>query len=117
MSSAPSPGGEGWDEREQLFATKRHHLIRQKKSVGHPLKLNSVPHHQPKDTHETTRSIPKSVAAPPELPTGARIDVPIRRQNESPRSLPWQSPGENVLPKAHLNLTIAMAVPSLLVSL
>jgi hypothetical protein len=35
ISSAPSPGGEGWDEGEQLFAPKRHHLIRRKKSVLH----------------------------------------------------------------------------------
>jgi hypothetical protein len=24
ISSAPSPGGEGWDEGEQLFAPQRH---------------------------------------------------------------------------------------------
>jgi hypothetical protein len=37
--SAPSPGGEGWDEGGQLFAPQRHNLIRQKKSVVHPTKL------------------------------------------------------------------------------
>jgi tRNA (guanine-N7-)-methyltransferase len=36
ISSAPSPGGEGWDEGGQLFAPQRHNLIRQKKSVVHP---------------------------------------------------------------------------------
>jgi hypothetical protein len=36
VSSAPSPGGEGWDEGGQLFAPQRHNLIRQKKSVMHP---------------------------------------------------------------------------------
>jgi hypothetical protein len=38
ISSAPSPGGEGRDEGEQLFAPKRHKLIRQKKSVVRPAK-------------------------------------------------------------------------------
>jgi hypothetical protein len=37
ISSAPSPGGEGWDEGGQLFAPKRHNLIRQKKSVLRPI--------------------------------------------------------------------------------
>ena len=36
ISSSPTPGGEGWDEGEQLFAPQRHNLIRQKKFVVRP---------------------------------------------------------------------------------
>jgi hypothetical protein len=37
ISSAPSPGGEGWDESEQLFLPQAPHYIGQKKSVVRPL--------------------------------------------------------------------------------
>ncbi len=37
ISSAPSPGGEGRDEGEQLFPPQAPHYIGQKKSVVRPI--------------------------------------------------------------------------------